>query len=116
MSWVLTDNETGKRLSFCLKDFSLAITLGVPFETMYNGRQSRKKNSLIRLMREEHGSLTLVISNLNMNFQLSSHAPSSGPYQSAIPYYKLTFNPGTYHSLFIHFISALLRLTVINNK
>lgn len=43
MSWVLTDNETGKRLSFCLKDLSLAITLGVPFETMYNGRQSRKK-------------------------------------------------------------------------
>lgn len=81
------------------------------------GDRRKKKYSLIRLMREEHVSLTLTISDLNMNFQLCSHSPSSGPYQSAIPFDKLTFSPVTYPSFFfILFISVLLRLTVINNK
>lgn len=31
---VLAGNETGKRLYFCFEDFSLAITLGILFETM----------------------------------------------------------------------------------
>lgn len=67
----------------------------------------RKKYSLIRLMREEHVSLTLTISDPNMNFQLCSHSPSSGPYQSAIPSDKLTFSPVTYPSLFPLYICII---------